>query len=246
MSDILEYIAESELSSKTLAANDKVRVVGSDTDSYAVLLSTVCAFILSTYAGTTLAGTAQSVKSAIDALSTAITNEVSTRGSADTTLQTNINTEAAARAAADGTLSNLTTQAKNNLVAAVNELKTLITTEATTRSTNDGDLTALETTVKTSLVAALNELKDALTQLDKYDLLLLDDIPGATMTLVRNSDNEVTQITYTKNSTTIRTDVYTRTSTTFTDTRTLNTGEVMTLVTTLATGSTTVTYTPAS
>lgn len=52
-----------------------------------------------------------------------------------------------------GVLSSLSTTAKNNLVAAVNEVVTSI-----------GALSSLETTVKTSLVLAVNELKEALAQ----------------------------------------------------------------------------------
>ena len=57
-----------------------------------------------------------------------------------------------------GTLTNLSTTAKNNLVAAINELVS-----------NEGELSSLSTTVKTSLVAAINEVKGEATAL-KEDL----------------------------------------------------------------------------
>lgn len=81
-----------------LTTSDYVRVVGSDNNSYKQPLSDVAQKTVENYAGSTLAGSAQSVKSAIDGLNTSIngvvsdlTSESSTRASQDTNLQTQIN-----------------------------------------------------------------------------------------------------------------------------------------------------------
>lgn len=52
----------------TLTTSDYIRVVGSDNESYKQLVSDVAKKIIETYAGSSLAGSSQSVKSAIDSL----------------------------------------------------------------------------------------------------------------------------------------------------------------------------------
>ena len=52
----------------TLTTSDYIRVVGSDNESYKQLVSDVAQKIIETYAGSSLAGSSQSVKSAIDSL----------------------------------------------------------------------------------------------------------------------------------------------------------------------------------
>ena len=62
-------VYEQNLASKsTLTTSDYIRVVGSDNVSYKQLVSDVAKKIIETYAGSTLAGSAQSVQSAINAL----------------------------------------------------------------------------------------------------------------------------------------------------------------------------------
>jgi hypothetical protein len=100
-------------------------------------------------------------------------------------LATRIATEAKAiRTLVNGNaadLSALTTTAKNNLVAAINELKTAATSASssisslqsadTTIQGNIGNLSSLTTTAKSSLVAAINELDAALGQIDLTGLI---------------------------------------------------------------------------
>ena len=60
---------EQNLSQKgTLTVNDYIRVVGSDNASYKQLVSDVAKKIIENYTGSSLAGSSQSVKSALDAL----------------------------------------------------------------------------------------------------------------------------------------------------------------------------------
>lgn len=62
-------VYEQNLASKsTLTTTDYIRVVGSDNVSYKQLVSDVAKKIIENYTGTTLAGSAQSVKSAVDSL----------------------------------------------------------------------------------------------------------------------------------------------------------------------------------
>ena len=55
-------------SKSTLTTSDYIRVVGSDNASYKQLVSDVAEKIIENYTGSSLAGSSQSVKSAIDAL----------------------------------------------------------------------------------------------------------------------------------------------------------------------------------
>ena len=62
-------VYEQNLSAKSsLTTSDYIRVVGSDNVSYKQLVSDVAKKIIETYAGSTLAGSAQSVQSAINGL----------------------------------------------------------------------------------------------------------------------------------------------------------------------------------
>lgn len=62
-------VYEKNLNSKaSLTVNDYIRVVGSDNVSYKQLVSDVANKIITTYTGASLAGSNQSVKSAIDSL----------------------------------------------------------------------------------------------------------------------------------------------------------------------------------
>lgn len=66
-------VYEQNLASKsTLTTTDYIRVVGSDNVSYKQLVSDVAKKIIENYTGSTLAGSAQSVKSAVDSLNSKI------------------------------------------------------------------------------------------------------------------------------------------------------------------------------
>lgn len=71
---------EKNLSQKsTLTTSDYIRVVGSDNESYKQLVSDVAKKIIEDYAGSSLAGSSQSVKSAIDAVNNNMSGVVFTR-----------------------------------------------------------------------------------------------------------------------------------------------------------------------
>lgn len=129
-------------------------------------------------------GDRSTLPTANETLVAAILQEITARGNAVTAeasaRTTGDGVVTAAFQANDGTLAGLSTTAKSNLVAAINEVFASVsteistrasaitseatarasadTTEATTRGTNDGTLASLTTTVKTSLVAAINEV----------------------------------------------------------------------------------------
>ena len=66
-------IYEQNLASKSaLTVNDYIRVVGSDNASYKQLVSDVAKKIIENYTGSSLAGSSQSVKSALDSLNSKI------------------------------------------------------------------------------------------------------------------------------------------------------------------------------
>ena len=68
-------VYEKNLNSKaSLTVNDYIRVVGSDNVSYKQLVSDVANKIITTYTGASLAGSNQSVKSALDSLNSNINN----------------------------------------------------------------------------------------------------------------------------------------------------------------------------
>lgn len=87
-------------------------------------------------------------------LDRAITNEIDTRENQVAALTGAISTEIANRKAADGTLTNLTTDAKTNLVSAINE----VDSHADTNASNIGTLSNLTTEAKGNLVSAINEV----------------------------------------------------------------------------------------
>ena len=66
---------ESNLSAKSsLTTSDYIRVVGSDNESYKQLVSDVAKKIIENYTGSSLAGSSQSVKSALDSLNSNLSN----------------------------------------------------------------------------------------------------------------------------------------------------------------------------
>ena len=70
MADVFEQNLPSKAN---LTTSDYIRVVGSDNVSYKQLVSDVASKIVEDYAGSTLAGTAQSIKGAIDTLNEKLT-----------------------------------------------------------------------------------------------------------------------------------------------------------------------------
>ena len=60
----------------SLTVNDYIRVVGSDNASYKQLVSDVAKKIIESYTGSSLAGSSQSVKSALDALNSKTTEKI--------------------------------------------------------------------------------------------------------------------------------------------------------------------------
>lgn len=93
-------------------------------------------------------------------LSTNVTNLATRIATEVKSLRTLINNNAA-------DLSSLSTTAKGNLVAAINELNTALGTI----NTNIGSLSSLTTTDKTSIVAAINELDSLIGGVDLTDLI---------------------------------------------------------------------------
>ena len=77
--------------------------------------------------------------------------------------------------------------------------------------------------------------------LSRKSMLLSDDVPDTTQSYTF-TDGKVSQVTHSRNSVAIRTDVFTYGTGTITEVRTLSTGESLTIVTNLTTLETTVTY----
>lgn len=69
MADVFEQNLPSKAN---LTTNDYIRVVGSDNNSYKQLVSDVAKKIIENYTGSSLAGSSQSVKSALDTLNSKI------------------------------------------------------------------------------------------------------------------------------------------------------------------------------
>ena len=86
-------VYEQNLASKsTLTTTDYIRVVGSDNVSYKQLVSDVAKKIIENYTGSTLAGSAQSVKSAVDSLnSNSLKTVIQSTATATVTNTTNLN-----------------------------------------------------------------------------------------------------------------------------------------------------------
>lgn len=109
-----------------------------------------------------------------NAVMSIIDNEAQTRADADAALQDAIDDEVEARGNADtalqeaiGTLADLTTEAKNNLVAAINE----VNSTGGGAIAKIGDLDELITEDKSNLVNALNEVAKEANNLNIYNVL---------------------------------------------------------------------------
>lgn len=101
-------------------------------------------------------------------------------------------------------------------------------------------LAATPKAVKTAYDQAVNGMADH----QKEQYLMMDDIPGTTVTPTVDSGGDVTTLTHkdTSSNETVRTDTFTKTSTTVTEVRTLATGEVLTIVTNRSTHISTFTF----
>lgn len=70
-------IQENALPSKSsIVATDKLRAIGSDSKSYQALVSDVAKYIVENYNGSTIAGSAQTIQSAVNALNSNIGNRL--------------------------------------------------------------------------------------------------------------------------------------------------------------------------
>ena len=94
------------------------------------------------------------------------------------------------------------------------------------------------------LVAEVEEVKADLGAQNKYSILLNDEVPNTTQNYTF-TNGRVSQVTHSRNSVAVRTDVFTYGTGTITEVRTLASGESLTIVTNLTTLETTITYTEA-
>lgn len=128
----------------------------------------------------------------------------------------NAKNEADTNATSIGTLSNLTTDAKSNLVGAINEVDSHADTNAGNISTNTtniatntghiGVMANLDTTEKTNLVGAVNEVNTLAKNIEKLNFAYFDtfdassfSLSGATLdfaqvTVASNSDGSVGKV----------------------------------------------------
>ena len=90
--------------------------------------------------------------------------------------------------------------------------------------------------------AQFTEIKADLGAADKHSILLNDEVQNTTQEYTF-SNGRVSQVTHSRNSAAVRTDVFTYGTGTITEVRTLATGESLTIVTNLTTLETTITYT---
>lgn len=99
---------------------------------------------------------------------------------------------------------------------------------------------SLSVTIDTSVYVSNGQMESHI----KEERLMMDNIPGTTVTPTLDANGDVTSITHveTVSGNTIRTDTFSKTTTTVTEVRTLSTGEVLTIVTNRETRVTTYTF----
>lgn len=90
----------------------------------------------------------------------------------------------------------------------------------------------------------IEDVKADLGAQNKYSILLNDEVPNTTQNYTF-TNGRVSQVTHSRNSVAVRTDVFTYGTGTITEVRTLASGESLTIVTNLTTLETTITYTEA-
>ena len=90
-----------------------------------------------------------------------------------------------------------------------------------------------------------NVAREDISDLKSASTLQAENVPDTVQSITFDSAGNVAQITHTRNSVAIRTDVFTFGESTITEVRTLNTGESLTIVTNTTTLQTTVTYAAA-
>ena len=89
----------------------------------------------------------------------------------------------------------------------------------------------------------VNELKSAITETNRYAILINDIIPDTVQAITFRSNGEIQKIVHTNgDNVDVRIDTYTFGSNKITEVRTLNTGEKITIETDPATLTTTITY----
>ena len=103
--------------------------------------------------------------------------------------------------------------------------------------------TSIEVWVRTysAFTSTWNAWVSTTGDLSRKSMLLSDDVPNTTQSYTF-TDGKVSQVTHSRNSVAIRTDVFTYGTGTITEVLTLSTGESLTIVTDLTTLETTVTY----
>lgn len=124
--------------------------------------------------------------------------------------------------------------------ATVEDLELTAPTNAVKLVLNDGD-GGMSYKVGNNLASKMGSGLSDLDIQSKYTILLNDEVPNTTQEYTF-SNGRVSQVTHSRNSAAVRTDVFTYGASTITEVRTLSSGETLTLVTELDTLETTVTY----
>lgn len=127
--------------------------------------------------------------------------------------------------------------------ATVENLELIAPTNAVKLVLNDGD-GGMSYKVGNNLASKMGSGLSDLDIQSTYTILLNDEVPNTTQEYTF-SNGRVSQVTHSRNSAVVRTDVFTYGASTITEVRTLSSGETLTLVTELDTLETTVTYAEA-
>ena len=148
---------EQNLAQKTdLTISDYIRVVGTDNNSYKQPMADVAQKIVEDYAGSTLAGSAQSVKSAIDGLKSTATADKAELESDINTVASNLATETSTRTSQD---TNLQAQI-NQLVAPTGTAPNPAEIENARIGADNVTYTTLGDAIRTQVTDLKNELNE--------------------------------------------------------------------------------------